>query len=145
MAHRTRFGHVDPADVERLRAVSLFEGVDDSDLRRVASLAEQVQAEAGAMLIDQGDVGLECFVILEGTATISSRGDEVATVGPGTVVGEMALIGHRPRTAQVVAATDMELLAFDVKAFRSLLDELPAARERILGLLEARALANRDR
>ena len=58
------------------------------------------------------------------------RGDHVATLGPGSMVGEMALIDHRPRSATVLSQTPMRLPSFDTKSFRTLLDEMPKARER---------------
>jgi CRP-like cAMP-binding protein len=61
------------------------------------------------------------------------------------MVGEMALVDHRPRSATVVAETPMRLLGFDTKAFRSLLDEMPKASQRVMSLLNARAQENRDR
>jgi CRP-like cAMP-binding protein len=58
------------------------------------------------------------------------------------MIGEMALIGHRPRTASVVAETDMKLLRFDAPQFRKLLSEMPKAEERVTSLLLARRRAN---
>ncbi len=126
-----------------LSGVTLFAGMTDAERARVANLGEPVEAEPGALLIDQGDVGLECFLVLDGEAGILAGGEPVATIGPGTIVGEMALIGHRPRNATVRAQSPMRLLSFDLAAFRRLLDEMPVARDRILALLEARAAQNR--
>jgi CRP-like cAMP-binding protein len=142
---RFRSGRGAGGEAEHLRGVALFEGLSYDDLAAVARLGEQVDAEAGAVLMDQGEIGTECFVILDGNAGIYHGEEHVATVGAGTIVGEMALIGHRPRNARVVAETPMQLLCFDIGHFKSLLDELPAARERILGLLHARTEENRAR
>jgi CRP-like cAMP-binding protein len=95
--------------------------------------------------MDQGRPGQECFVILDGTASVFIGGDHVATLEAGSMVGEMALIDHRPRSATVVAETPMTLLAFDTGAFRALLDELPKASQRVMSLLNARAQANERR
>lgn len=129
--------------VADLRRIELFAKTSDDDLARLARLGEPVDAEAGAVLIDQGDVGMECFLVLEGTAGITTGGEQIAAIGPGSVVGEMALVGHRPRNASVRATTPMRLLSFDIAAFRKLLDDMPAARDHILGLLSARAADNR--
>jgi CRP-like cAMP-binding protein len=72
-------------------------------------------------------------------------GEHVATVGAGSMVGEMALIDHRPRSATVTAETDMRLLAFDNKAFKALLDEMPKASQRVMSLLNARLQDNQNR
>ena len=123
---------------EDLRRASFFDGFSASELERVAELAEPTVAEQGALLIDQGRVGLECYVILRGQAGIYVGGEHIGTLGPGSMVGEMALIEHRPRNASVVAETAMRLLSFDTRAFRQLLEEMPKAHDRVIALLLAR-------
>ena len=134
---------VDPAVVADLRQIALFAKMSEHDLTRFAALGEPVDAEPGALLIDQGDVGTECFFVIDGEAGIFSSGEHIATIGSGSIVGEMALLGHKPRNASVVAQTPMRLLAFDIGHFTPLLDEMPATRDYILGLLQARAAQNR--
>ena len=87
-------------------------------------------------------MGQECFVIESGQAEVFVGEEHLVTVGPGSMVGEMALIDRRPRTATVVATTSMALLAFDTKAFQKLLSEMPKAEERVHALLAARIKAN---
>ena len=72
--------------VDDLRHIALFAQVDNASLARIAELGDPVDAQPGAVLIDQGDVGLECFLVLEGEAGITSRGDHVATIGEGEPV-----------------------------------------------------------
>lgn len=131
--------------VDDLRHIALFAKMDNHELARIAELGQPVDAQPGAVLIDQGDVGLECFLVVDGEAGVMAGREHVATIGPGSIVGEMALIDHRPRNASVVAQSPMRLLAFDIAAFKRLLDEMPLARDHIFGLLKARAVENRDR
>jgi CRP-like cAMP-binding protein len=112
-------------------------------LARVGELADDVEAETGALLVDQGRVGQECYLILDGQAGVFANGEHIATVGPGMMVGEMALVEHRPRNASVVAETPMRLLAFDTRHFRQLLEEMPKARDRVMETLAARLHQNR--
>jgi CRP-like cAMP-binding protein len=139
------FGHRKKAvdGVEKLRGVAFFDGFTDDELARVAELADDVEAESGAMLVDQGRVGQECYVILDGQAGVFANGEHIATVGPGMMVGEMALVEHRPRNATVVAETPMRLLAFDTRHFKQLLEEMPKAHDRVMEMLAARLQANR--
>lgn len=125
-----------------LGTVAFFEGFTPDQLHRVAQLADEVQAEQGAWIIDQGRVGQECFVILEGEAGVYVAGEHVATLGPGSMVGEMALVEHRPRNASVVASTPMKLVAFDTRAFNTLLVEMPEAHRRVIAMLSARLEQN---
>ena len=130
----------------RLRDVAFFEGFDDDDLTRVATLANEIEVEEGTGLIDQGRrPSLECYVILQGRANVQDGDEHVATLQEGSMVGEMALIDHRPRSATVVAETPMTLLAFDTKAFSKMLDEMPTARQKVMALLNDRLSDNRER
>ena len=127
---------------ERLASIELFEGFSPEELSRVGELVDDVDAEAGALLTEQGKPGQEAYVIVDGTAAVEVGGRRVATLGPGELVGEMALIDNRPRSATVKATTAMKLLALDVKSFRTLLDELPAANRAVMTKLTERIRAN---
>lgn len=131
--------HRKPADrVALLAKVPFFDGFSDEDLHRVVELSDEVSITAGEVLVDQGDPGTHCFVITEGIASVYVRGEHVASLGAGSMVGEMALVDHRPRTATVVGDTDLELLRFDSGAFAKLLEEMPKASERVMALLRTR-------
>ncbi len=130
------------AVVIQLFKAKFFEGFSDDELARVAALAEQVEVEQGVLLIDQGRVGQECFVILDGQAGVYVGDEHVATLGAGSMVGEMALIEHRPRNATVVAESALKLIGFDTGAFKTLLEEMPKAHDRVMELLAARLKKN---
>ena len=126
----------------QLADVAFFKGFEPDQLRRVAELASECEAEAGGELIGQGRPGQEAFVILDGEAGIYISGKQVNTLGPGEIVGEMSLIDHNPRTADVRALTPMKLLSFDSRAFRRLLDEMPDALIRVMERIIERRKAN---
>ncbi len=128
----------DDTATDWLAAIPLFEGMDDSELNRLARLGSRVEAPAGEVLVDQGDPGTYCYAIASGTAGVYANGEHLATVGPGSTIGEMALVDHRPRTATVVANDDMVLLRFDTRSFAELLDGMPKASERIHAILASR-------
>ena len=134
-----------PAEsADYLSGTSFFEGFSSEDLQRMAALSGELKMGRGAVLIDQGDIGVDCYVIVEGAASVRVRDDEVATLGAGDMVGEMALIDHRPRSASVVATSDMTLLRFNSPQFRRLLTEMPKAEERVLTMLTARLRADEE-
>ncbi|MBL8778716.1 MAG: cyclic nucleotide-binding domain-containing protein [Acidimicrobiales bacterium] len=130
---------------ERLSRIAFFEGFTPDELARVAELVDDVEAEPGAVLTDQGRPGQECYVIESGQANVYFGGEHIATLGPGSMVGEMALLEHRPRIASVVAETPMQLLGLDTRSFRALLEEMPKASQRVMSLLNARLQENADR
>ncbi len=125
-------------DATELSKLSFFEGFDQAALERIAALGEPVDVEAGATVIEQGDVGLEAFVVRSGELQVSVSGQAVATAGPGSIVGEMALIDRRPRSASVTALTDSVVISYDAKQFQAIVDELPAAARSRLAEANAR-------
>ncbi len=145
------FGKRKKVDTEKIDAlarhlagVSFFAGFSHEQLRHVAQLAEEVEAEPGVVLIDQGRVGQECYVIMDGEVDVYMAGEHVNTVGAGSMVGEMALVEHRPRNATVIASSPLKLVAFDTKAFRQLLSEMPEVNRRVIETLAARLKMNAD-
>lgn len=124
--------------LEMIAAMALFADLHPSEITRIVDLSRSAHFSAGDVIVDQGDPGTDCFIIESGTANVYVRGDYVATSGPGSMIGEMALIDHRPRTATVLADTDLSAMRFDSPAFRKLLEENPKASERIFGILRDR-------
>jgi CRP-like cAMP-binding protein len=129
--------------IDRLRSVSLFSGLGDRDLERVASLADEVDLPEGKVLIRQGEWGAEMFVVVSGEAIVDRDGVEVARAGPGTVIGEIALLSEGPRTATVTLTAPSRLFVLAHREFHSLMDAVPAVRECVLDEL-ARRLRNHE-
>ena len=123
---------------ERLAKVELFEGLNKAELARVAELVEEVDAESGAVLVEQGKPGTEAYIVLEGEAVFEVGGERKGTIGPGEPIGEMALIDNRPRVGTVRAVKPMKLLVLDATQFRKLLDEMPKASRAIMSKLTDR-------
>ncbi len=139
------FGRHNKLDTSWLGSVPFFRDFSEDELGEVASLGNRVEAEDGAELTDQGRFGDVCYVIVEGSANVLMNGEYVATVSSGSMVGEMAILEHRPRNATVVAEGEMVLVAFTTQDFRSMLERSPSANEKVLSMLNARMSANRDR
>lgn len=139
------FGRNNKLETGWLSGVALFNGFSDTQLEQVAELGERVEASAGAEIADQGRVGSECWVIVEGTARVVMNGEYVTSVGAGSMIGEMALLEHRPRNAAVLAETDMVLVSFDTDGFNAILDANPVAKDRVSSILTNRLSENISR
>jgi CRP/FNR family cyclic AMP-dependent transcriptional regulator len=126
------------ARVELIRRLPLFELCSKRDLRRIASLADERRVEPGTELIREGEPGTEFYVVVEGEVDVRRRGRRIARLGAGSFVGEIALLSRSPRTATVIAATPLRVLAISGRDFVDLLDTLPE-----LWLKVARTLADR--
>jgi CRP-like cAMP-binding protein len=121
--------------LEHLRNVSLFSGCSKKDLEKIAKSGDEITQPAGSIIVDQGQTGREAFVILEGTAIVKRNGKKVATLGEGSVVGELSLLDHGPRTASVICETDCTLLVLSQRHFLGVLDEVPALSHKLLATL----------
>ncbi len=126
------------AYVEHLRNVPLFSGCSTKDLEKIAKAGDEVRMPAGSLLVDQGQTGREAFVVLDGTVTVKRNGRKVASLGAGTVVGELSLLDHGPRTATVTCETDCDLLLLNQRNFMGVLDEVPALAHKMLATLAGR-------
>jgi len=126
-----------------LAKVPLFNGLSKKQLRMVSSLATRLDEPAGTNLTKEGQVGNEFIIVLDGEIEVR-RGDQVvATRGPGSYVGEIALLDHRPRTATVVAKTPVVIEVIGRREFRSLLEDAPELQGEILRTM-AQRLAELD-
>jgi CRP-like cAMP-binding protein len=114
--------------VNQLRAVPGLAALDKRSLRRLLPLVEEAAVAPGQVLMEQGAGGRELFIIVDGTGRVSIDGEQVATVGPGDFVGEMAMLDRQPRTATVVAESPMRLLAVGQAAFGTFIDQTAVAR-----------------
>jgi CRP-like cAMP-binding protein len=129
-----------------LRRFELFAGCRDAELERIGSLLTQVSLPAGAVVVQQDRHDLQFLVIAEGTARVVRETpdgvDELAVVGPGEVVGELALLDRVPRTATVVAVTPIVAYVATVAEFSGLLDASPTVRAHIERVAAGRRAAN---
>ena len=115
-----------------LANVGIFSELSSKELKKVSRLVTPVNVKAGKELTREGDPGREFMIIVEGTATVRKKGRKVATLGPGDFFGELAVLAGVPRTATVVADTDMVVDALNRREFSSLLDASPKLAKKIL-------------
>ena len=121
-----------PDHLRRLRQVDGFGQCGARDLRRIEHLATAVTVPAGRVLAHHGEVGRECFIVLDGEIDVDVNG-RLHTLGPGALLGEVALLapGGR-RTATITALTDVTLFVFTRTEFRALMTSFPAFAHRTL-------------
>ena len=131
--------------IDHLKNVPLFSRCTGRELRIVARHAEPVRLPAGSVLFREGDDGDAFFVVLDGTAEVrkGSTDRRVNSLGPGASFGELARLDAAPRSASVVAATELELAVLGAHIFRTLLRELPTISERLLAALAGELRAAR--
>ena len=111
--------------VDLLAASSLFAGLNKRQLSALNRHLDEVRIPAGRTIINQGSVGYEACVVLEGSVAIQRDGALLETAGPGVVFGEMAMIDKGVRTASVVAVTDVTLAVLGPRSFDLAIEEIP--------------------
>jgi CRP/FNR family cyclic AMP-dependent transcriptional regulator len=126
--------------LELLRQVPLFSDLNSRDLAELGALVDEVDVPAGKVLCHEGRQGEEFFVIVDGVVRVEREGRQLAQLGPGQFLGEVALIDEGPRTATATTTTNGRLLVIGHREFHSLMDRYPSIETCVL-----RSLAKRVR
>ncbi len=127
--------------VKELRSVSLFSGLSNKELGLVAGATKEVFAHAGDVLAQEGERGIGFFLIVEGRSRVVVNGRTRRRLGSGDTFGEIALLDGGPRTATVVAETDVHLLGVTAWAFKGILSEYPSITIKLLEQVASRLRA----
>src|SRR6266851_1612415 len=129
---------------ETLASVELFSSLDKKELRHIANSCQERKYAAGSILMQQGSTGAGLFVITAGHVKITKEVDpdravvDLATAGPGDVLGEMALLDDLPRSATVTAVDDVTALLLPIWDFRTALRSNPDIAVKLLSVLSRR-------
>ena len=100
--------------IAALASIELFTGLSKKELAAIDRLMTPIDIKAGKEVIKEGTAGREAFIIVEGTASVWREGRLIASVGSGAVLGEVALLANRTRTATVKAETAMTVEVLSV-------------------------------
>jgi CRP-like cAMP-binding protein len=128
-------------DRSRLEAFPILSGLGADDLDAIASVASEIEVEAGRVLTAEGDFGHALFAIEQGKAEVSRDGEVLRALGPGDVFGEVAVLASGRRTADVVSTTPMSLIAIFKRDVWALERRSPEAAERLRALVAERLAA----
>lgn len=135
LRHLDRTVGVHDLDVGLLRRVPMLRPLPLPSIEQLARGLEPIAVPAGHVVFSQGDVGDRYYVIESGEVDVVGDGRHVATLGPGEGFGEIALLRRTPRTATVVARTDVRLRALLSDRFLPVvLGFTPSAREAAIGV-----------
>ena len=129
-------------DVEVLRNIPLFAKVEPAKLKLLAFTSERLEYMPGDELFHQGDYGDAAYIILEGEADVlvdTPHGAvKVATLGKNDIIGEIAVLCDVPRTATVVAQSDLETLRVSKDGFFHLVTQFPQVAIEVMSELASR-------
>jgi CRP/FNR family cyclic AMP-dependent transcriptional regulator len=133
------------APVELLQRVPLFEHFEKGDLERLARSFKERTFDAGSTVAGEGKTGAGFFVIESGEATVSVRGDERPSLGPGDYFGEIALIDDGARSATVTAVSDLRCYGLTSWEFRPLVESNASIAWKLLETMAQRLRAAQQR
>jgi CRP-like cAMP-binding protein len=129
-------------DVEVLRNIPLFAKVEPAKLKLLAFTSERLEYMPGDELFHEGDYGDAAYIILAGEANVlvdTPKGAvKVATLGKNDIIGEIAVLCDVPRTATVVAQSDLETLRVSKDGFFHLVTQFPQVAIEVMSELASR-------
>jgi hypothetical protein len=112
-------------EVNLLQSLDLFGPLTSHTLEGIATRLTRVSATPGVVLMREGDPGDRFYIVADGELELSRDGQAIATLGPGSYFGEIALLTNHPRTATVTASTPATLLALDRVDFLEAITKTP--------------------
>ena len=121
-----------------LGAVWLFEQCSRRELDLLQRAATLLDVPAGRKLAEQGAIGREFVVLVEGTAAVTRDGTQLAVLGPGAFFGEMSLLEGKPRAATVTTLEPTRLLVLTSTEFTSVVATMPSVDHKMLSVLAGR-------
>jgi CRP-like cAMP-binding protein len=111
---------------QRLGAVEFFAGLSPAQLRMLAEHVDELDADPGDVLMDEGAYGYEALFIEQGTADVLQGGELINTVAEGEILGELALVdADGKRTASVIATSPLRALSITSHSFREIRSRMP--------------------
>ncbi len=117
---------------ERLGRMDILSGLSLGRRRELARLADELTAETGETIMLEGDPGYEFMMLEEGQADVIQNGESINVMGPGDCFGELATLADgSPRTASVVAKSDLRAIVLTAHSMREMHERLPSAGEAI--------------
>jgi CRP-like cAMP-binding protein len=123
---------------ELLSRVPLFSGCSQREVAAIARATKEVHRREGSVLARTGEPGVGFFLLVDGKADVVVNGRKRATLGPGDFFGEISLLDGGPRSADVVAATDVTMLGLTAWVFRGVLEQYPSIAQKMLVTLASR-------
>jgi CRP/FNR family transcriptional regulator len=128
---------------ELLRSVPLFAGLEENELERFSRVAVPRSFPAGTRVFHEGDRSDACYIVREGSFRVTrehsdGRAITLATLGPGEVFGELAMLDGDTRSASAEALSDGELLALPANDVRGLLARHPEISVKLVAALVRR-------
>ena len=123
---------------ERIEKMTRFAHLNSDQIHRIVEHGTYLTVPQDWSLMMENTAADKAYLILEGEVSVRQGSNEIARLGPGAMIGEVALVAHKLRTATVVSVTPLEVLHFTAEALQKLEDDIPDFREALEGLTAER-------
>jgi CRP-like cAMP-binding protein len=117
----------------------LFKSLDDEARRRVLMSGFVCSFPAGEQILEEGAEGDTMYLLLDGTVRVTTGKVHLADLGRDACIGEVSVLTGGPRTATVVALTDVSCVAFQRHRIARILVDYPKVRALLESIVESRA------
>lgn len=123
---------IDDRALRELSTIPGFTGCSKKQLAMVNRLSDRVEAGPGQVLIREGTIGREAYVIMSGSATVTRRGRLITTLGAGDHFGELTAIDTGRRNATLTTISNFTALVFGPREFFAVVSDVPGFRDLLL-------------
>ncbi len=123
---------------ERIEQMTKFAHLDAKQIHQIVEKSTHLTVPQDWSLMMQNTAADKAYLILDGEVSVRQGNQEIARLGPGAMIGEVAIVAHKLRTATVVSVTPLEVLHFTAEALQELEDEIPDFRQALEGLTAER-------
>lgn len=127
---------------QTLNDFAAFAQCTQDDLQALAQEGRVTSLPANWTFLHEGTPADACYVLLSGQARVRISGTDRTTLGPGAVLGEMALLGHKLRSASVVSSEPVKALRVEYDALAKLLDSRPGLKAAFDAIYESHRTAD---
>ncbi|MFL6060322.1 MAG: Crp/Fnr family transcriptional regulator [Marmoricola sp.] len=128
----------DNARIQQLAKLDRFKDFSDDEIKMVVAKSTYLTVPEGWALMAENTPADKAYLILSGEVSVRRGGAEVAVVGAGDLIGEMALVNHKLRSATVVTQTPLEALHFTSENVSDLNAKIPHFNDALAGATEER-------
>jgi CRP-like cAMP-binding protein len=126
-----------------LKGVELFSQLTGEKLAQVSQIAKEVEFSRGTRIFTEGDPGNSFYLIVSGAVDVIKAGKKIASFGESECFGEMAILDSEPRSATIVASSDVVCMEISRDDFYDLMSDEHEISQGIIKVLVRRLRATK--
>ena len=121
-----------------LRDNTFFNGLKIHELIHIVKIAREINLPPDKIIIKQGEAGNELYILISGEVEVYTNDKKLASLGPGSCIGELSIIDEEPRSATVKTKKKTKILSINRRDFLLTLKENPSISINIMQVIAGR-------